>query len=312
MHIFLILFLFLGKLTHAATEPEVPDGSSTFSVSKFALDMELPTEKEKVFTGTPADGRPYYFQAVSLTEAALKSLKAYCDEQKELFEEYQSKTLPSLEADERAKKTEIVQRTLSVLEDIYKSADQWYWDSRDNTLYDRYSDERANDNWIMSILQKDRAQPLMRVCVISNKVSSYTHHIGICHSFARFMDNGETRPKGLAMALHGFAATFMLQRNPLRTHMLTAPTEFMTQMLRETFCRDFTNARYIRGTRTKSATLSVGRGALTLNDSWISRLDRVLLAGLKATSLKAMQALLKETLGEGGDLLIRDLYNAAP
>ena len=316
MRLFLIVLFFLSGVTHAASEPpkvaeeaKASAGAPAYAVSKFALDVDPPTGAGQSFKGMASDDRPYYFQAVSLTDATLKSLKAYCDDQKALFEEYQSKTLPSLGEDERIKKTPVVERSLSVLEDLYKSADQWYWDSCDRDLYDNWTDERANDNWIMSILQKDSNQPLMRVCVISNTKSPYTHHIGICHSFTRFMDNSETRPKGLAMALHGFAASFMIKRNPARTHMLTAPTEFMTDMLRITFGRDFRNATYTRATRARGATLSIASGELIFHSSWISRLDRRL-TRLKATSLKAMQALLAETLGES-KLSIQDLYTIA-
>ena len=193
--------------------------------------------KETLFIGRTQDFTPYYFQARSLDKDSLKELCEYCEAEKNSFRKYQLETLPGLCFKAKKKQTPILTRCLSVLRDLEDSAKLWCHSYGYNTC--------TNDKWIISAINKEDNSPLMRVLVVSNTESDYTHHIGICQSYARFMDSSPDKPKALSIKLHGFAAAFMLKRRPSRSLMLTAPTEFMTYMLKREFPWNSFNVRYV-------------------------------------------------------------------
>jgi hypothetical protein len=127
---------------------------------------------------------------------------------------------------------DVVNGCLEVLEHLINAANGWQ--------------RLTGDNWIVSVVRKSDEAPLMRMCVVSDLGSTITHHIGICQTYDHFI-GCEGRPRGISLQLHGFAAHFMLKRNPRRTFMVTTPLPVMESILDEAFGGDYFPVTLKRG-----------------------------------------------------------------
>lgn len=70
---------------------------------------------------------------------------------------------------------------------------------------------------------------VMSVTITSTPGALITTHLGISGSFETLT----SRPKGISLHLHAFAAQFMLNQNPQRKYMINCPVQSMLQIMLE-------------------------------------------------------------------------------
>ncbi len=283
MYKLFLLFIFLSAKTYgAAAFSTEPDAAASASASSKPVSA---TETGTVIHET-AGHIPYYFRADPVTEDFIENLKEYQAAEKKLFSAYSEDLLPGLSAEDRKKKETIIGSCERVLDDLVKYASIHY---------------SRTDTWIMSVIRKEDEAPLMRVCAKTCSRSKFTHHIGICQSFARFVS--DDTPKGLSLILHGFAADFMIKRESKREsgYMITTPTKIMDDILSETLGGCYTKSKLGHGREGFYIELHARSRAKFIvdivmldkeNDSWIHDLH----LRDKASSLKALQKKFLEAL----------------
>jgi hypothetical protein len=194
----------------------------------------------QIFKGETTDPTSYYFKVIqlwgyfpTLNEEIIREKRYFESHREDLLRERDTLITTGASADdssleklkkEVSKKLTVVAGCIEVLGHLMSSA-------KDCQSF-------ADDIWIVSAIRKRDGEALMRMCVVSDKDSKITHHIGICQTYEHFI-GGEERPKGLSLQLHGFAARFMLERKSDRTFMVTKPLPVMERILQEAFGRDY-------------------------------------------------------------------------
>jgi hypothetical protein len=195
----------------------------------------------QIFKGETTDPTSYYFKVIqlwgyfpTLNEEIIREKRYFESHREDLLRERDTlitTTAASPEDSSLEKLKKEVSKKLTVVAGCIEVLGHLMNSAKDCQRF-------ADDIWIVSAIRKRDGEPLMRMCVVSDKDSKITHHIGICQTYEHFI-GGEERPKGLSLQLHGFAARFMLERKSDRTFMVTKPLPVMERILQEAFGRDY-------------------------------------------------------------------------